>query len=255
MVHGSAERDKVLDVVRKLLRLAGNNDKQGEIEAALAKATQVLAKHGLSMADVGSAEETTNKMNIMTGQSPEKSQFNSYEMWLATAVGHLFSLKPFMTKGSMMPSGYRKVIMNFVGETTDVAIGMEIWPWLCAQAANLARDYNGKGWNPNHRMFAEGFASRVLKRSIEAAKLASQGQKSDFVAIEDANRFALVLATKQDAIQKYLESEGMRLRDGRRRSNTGGGSADSWMAGDSAGRKVNLSFKKGMTDNSRTLPG
>ena len=62
-----SKEDKILEKVKKLLALAGNNPSQAEAEAAAAKAQALLQEYNLTLKDVDGEEEALDFTYFETG--------------------------------------------------------------------------------------------------------------------------------------------------------------------------------------------
>lgn len=243
-------RGQVLEQVRKLLNLADldKNTSQDEACTALMLAHELLEQHGLDMAEVHVEEETG--WDIVDWKDKPRSQYDTWNKHLGFATGDLFNCQYYTQKCGLNASRtYYLVRIGFIGESVDIIMVQEVWPWLTKMAKRLARVYAGKGWNSSHRSFAEAFATRVWMRAQQmnrddAAKKEAERTATKADGTKQVISTALVVAEKKEAIQQWLEDQGIKFGKARKRSRTGDYDAYAGAAGNDAGRNVNLNFKR-----------
>lgn len=120
---------KILAKIRKLLALAGNNPSQEEAQAAALKAQELLAEHGLSMAEV---EATGGKKPNpkTTGVDLPKVQY-----W-QVRVGQVIA-ENFRCNLLIRPNAG----VTLIGMPDDVTVAAETLTWLIAAARALRRKF------------------------------------------------------------------------------------------------------------------
>lgn len=82
-------RKRLLEKVRKLLALAGNNPNEHEAAAALARAQQLMADHGLDDVDVAASAIGDTLASAKIAQRPPV-----WEHALAALIGDAFGVRP-----------------------------------------------------------------------------------------------------------------------------------------------------------------
>lgn len=247
-------RDQVLEQVQKLLRLADadKNSSESEASTAMQLAHELLEQHGLDMAEVHMEEDSG--WDVIDWKDEPKSQYDTWNKTLGFAATLLFNCQPYISRcGWNKTREYRLVSFGIIGESTDVAMAREVWPWLVKTCRRLARAYGGKGWNSTHRSFAEAFATRVWMRS-EQMRIADLEKKEaertvkvtqeDGTVVEKEICTALVVTEKKEAIKQWLEEQGIKFKQTPARSNTGKYDRYAGAAGNEAGKNVNLDFKR-----------
>jgi len=232
------DQEQILSRVKKLFQLASNNPNENEANAALAKMHALLKEHDLDFSSV-TQEAKENEEKIIEQMTPEVTQYSKYEYALMNAVGILCNTKGIKGHGRVAKSRtYRYVFIAFVGSRIDVAVSIEAWNWLRAQAKSLSVQHLGKGSTPEHRNFCEGFSYRIFAR---AKAIKTERNKSE----QQENKYALIVQNKDALIQKYFRDTG--VKKGRASPNRGSHDHASFDLGSTAGEKVNLNFRNSIS--------
>ena len=236
---------KIVDRIKKLFELGTKNSNEHEAELAMERAHALMKEHGIAMAQI--KEGSNDELEAINWTSDWMSQIDTYSRLLCSATSSLFGCMNVLIRSSRY-NKYR-VKMSFIGEETDVALCAEVWPYLVKIAKGLAKGYAGPGWDARHRTFCEAFATRVLARAEQMAvedRRKSENAQTDQQKADQT--YALVLISKDNAIQKWLDKSGMNLKTAN--INISGevdhGAA---LAGDRAGKSVNLNFRKQVGDS------
>lgn len=127
------DNKKLVEKVKKLLKLAGNNPSQEEANAAYAKAQELIASHNLY---IGSTED--KKEQIILAPATHSNN-EGYRVRLAHIIGKNFRCKPIM-------NGLQ---VNFLGYETDVNVCIQIYNHAYKvshnQAIRLKKEYKKNG--------------------------------------------------------------------------------------------------------------
>lgn len=246
---------QIVETIKKLFALGGNNPSELEAAAAIEKAHKLMKKYGIDSIELDA--DNGSEMDIKGWESDWLSQVDSYSKILSHAVAKLFDLQQWMVRPGKK-HGY-KVKVCFAGEATDLAIGIEVWPYLVNMAKRLASKYAGSGWTPSHRSFAEAFATRIYGRVKEMREQEKEQAWEDKLegnktAEQQENAsYALVVAKKEEHLEKWFANMGINLKVGKPRKMTGQYDPFAGAAGARAGAQVNLNFRKqvGNTDQPR----
>lgn len=115
------DMNKMLEKVRKLLALAGNNPSEEEAQAADLKAQELIARYNLDMSqDVG--ETVVYKLLAATHSNNE-----GYRKQLACIIAENFRCKPIMMGN----------IVNFFGRELDVEACVQTYNYLYRVSHNI----------------------------------------------------------------------------------------------------------------------
>jgi hypothetical protein len=182
--------DKVLDKIRKLLALAGENgftnDNEHEAKVAFRKAAELMEEHGLGMADIGSKGEKSNILDFKIRAGIEK-----YKVWstrLMSSLAMCFDSKCITLGGSND--------MIVVGMKEDVEMIVWYFNYLKIRIARAASTkYSTIG---DQKSYGLGCVTSLHKRLQEM-----------FVKIREEVRTetttALVVVKKKEIDNKFKE--------------------------------------------------
>ena len=113
------ENKKIIDKIRKLMALAGNNPEEHEAIAAALKAQKLMAEHGIQLADV--EDDSSESPEIIEARYDFTSGGHSMSKWkwkLASIVAENFRCKIYVID--------RKAIV-FYGLESDAKIAQEVF--------------------------------------------------------------------------------------------------------------------------------
>lgn len=236
----------IVEKVKKLFTLAADKSNENEANVAFDMARKLMREYGIAEVDVVGSDIN---IDVDGWKSDWLSQVDSYARIVARATAVLFNCEQWMVR-SDSANKYR-VKMCFAGESTDLALCVEVWPYLVKMAKRLAESFAGKGWTPSHRTFAESFALRIHHRVDEMRKQEEQRvntQKYDAANMTNDQKYALVVVKKEEGIQKWFAKEGIEIKM-RKASLRGEFRASAASAGYHAGDNVNLNFRKQVQGN------
>ena len=128
--------DEIIERVRKLFAMAADKGIENEARIALEKARAIMHEHSISELDLEKPEEYEVEIDSYT--SPELTQLDTWDRLLAVGIARLFDVQQWTVR--MGPPKYR-VKICFAGERTDVALTLQVWPWMKALVKRL-----GLGW-------------------------------------------------------------------------------------------------------------
>jgi len=114
---------KIVDRIRKLLSLGGNNDQANEAEAALKKAAILAEKHGLALSDINpeTGEVSTVEKNSVPGLHQRHACWSKP---LAAVIARCFDCQSIISKSRGWDRKWVETIV-FLGTPTDLE--MTIW--------------------------------------------------------------------------------------------------------------------------------
>lgn len=147
--------EKILDKVKKLLALAGNNPSEEEAKAAALKAQQLIAQYNLSMTDVGEEEDKTEKLMFKYFQTGVDK---AWKYDLSSVVARNFRCRV---------TWFGKRELAFYGFETDATIACEVFEFLfkaCEKRSRYTADkaYREHGCSKGvYYSFSKGFINGV----------------------------------------------------------------------------------------------
>lgn len=165
--------EKILERVRKLLALAGNNPNENEALAALEKAHGILAEHNLLIEEVRAAGDGKGSEDMERGAG--KTDTNLPErhfrhVWSAVARAH------FCVCASYRPNPKRyRTIYTMVGRRINVIVATQMALYLCQTMRRLASEEMARAGRRDHaykNAYLVGLASRIVQRLMELTERA-----------------------------------------------------------------------------------
>lgn len=170
----SADKEKIIDRIRKLIALSGSSN---EHEAALAaeKAQVLLAEHNLATADIKADDNEDEEFEI-----EEVAETDSYP-WrrqLGAMVSQLYFCKYFFTTTGQTEK--RRDIHTFVGATHNIAVAKIMFTYLFSTVDRLAREgaksYPVKEQSPYRTSFRHACSLRLCHRIAQRIQQGKSGQ-------------------------------------------------------------------------------
>jgi len=218
--------NRILERVRKAIRLAGDNPNDAEAKTAMLLAQEMLAKHGLSMDDVSEDKEYEKDVVIKDAFEP-KGRILWWKKSLAVVMANNFRCKTFIGRVG------DKSTIKFMGLKEDVDVVIEVYKFAEEVIARLANSHadvmvsktgiSGKRADWRNRYITgfldgleEGYAEQVAKNNWEMVLV------TDALVVKEFDSLTL-RKKKNTGIQprfsndEYSRSKG--YEDGKRFSN------------------------------------
>lgn len=124
-------KEKILDKIRKVLALT-KSTYQEEAHAALLKAQELMAQHGLTMAEVQLQQEIGQEQQVVDTCISEKRKNAWYEKSLSVIIGNNFRCHSYTSLGRGI---------YFIGLKEDVEIAREVYLYALNTMLYLASEY------------------------------------------------------------------------------------------------------------------
>jgi Protein of unknown function (DUF2786) len=163
---------KILNKIKKTLKLANESKSEGEAQAAMLAAQRLLAKHDLTMEDVGDGEVTKKDKSVVYKQvSEESGRIPWWKKNLSAVIA-----ENFRCNSMMQPLGYRLSAIYFLGLEEDVRIASEVYAYAEMMVDKLAKSYVGKVYRSGRdtkgvrNIFITGFIvglQRMFEEQVE----------------------------------------------------------------------------------------
>lgn len=123
--------DKIIEQIRKLLALAGNNPCEQEAISAALKAQAMMAKYNIDIAQV--EDEQVAKEEIVAEYCVKGTGVSKWKNTLAGIISKNFRVKFYLHGDNVVFYGYK----------SDVSVAKEVFTFLANQGMKLAqRAYN-----------------------------------------------------------------------------------------------------------------
>ena len=152
--------NKIVDKIKKLLSLGGNNPNENEAQAAILKAHELMAEHGIHSAST--EDEVTYSRESCKHKGNRKYRRN-----LASIIASNFRCRSYINNGTV----------TFFGHSTDVRIAKEAFEYAYSYSYKASnRLYSearkkGRAGNGIVNSYAIGFI-RGLKEKLDAQSTA-----------------------------------------------------------------------------------
>jgi hypothetical protein len=225
---------EVLERIKKLLRLAGNNPSQHEAELAAAKAQELMDRYKIESAEVeshGEAKAGESVEGYMAHDPIDSTgRFSSWRQRLIMVIANCNACVQIIhtvwtTKGKAKQ--YR-----LIGTRTNVEYCRWLYQWVAPQIERLAGEHKGQGksWINNFKLGVVDGVGRRLQEQRAESKRAAQGTVST-VALAVFDRELTAVKAYYDSVKAGFSN----YNAGRSRWN-----GDARQAGAEAAQRVGL---------------
>lgn len=238
------ERQKILERVRKMMRLANNvGATEGERDNAMRMARSTLEKYNLDMASI---EEKEHK----AGEDREMKSAVFYGRPWARSVAHSAAELCFCSYLYVPAKRGGDTKHLFVGRTSNAITSAELAQYLVESINREAKRYQRGQMlgNDSYRAFAWGAASAIRRRVAELRKAsqepakaaeAPQAGQSDTSSVDRSKALVVLEANEQRANQELITKTFGKLKNSGR-SGQGFSDGGAMAAGRSYGDTVSL---------------
>lgn len=192
------ENNTIQNKIQKLLSLANNNPSSEEAQAALLKAQELMAKHNISIQEVGSVEKEANPI---TRQEVEGGQNCEWKRRLAKVIADNFRCTYYKAVGYGL---------GFIGHKEDVDIAIQLFNYT-----NSVLEKNMRKLRSKYRK--EGISTNGISGDYCDGFI--QGLKDKFKEQVDKNGWGLILV-KDEAISDYIKNNGFKQTSKKGRTQT-----------------------------------
>lgn len=198
----------IIEKVKKLLALAGNNSSEHEANAAYAKAQALIAEYSLEL-----SEEQGEEVKVVMKECTHSNN-EGYRKPLAVIIADNFRVKAFVRAGTVV----------FFGLEQDVEIAVEVY--------NHAYRYShNRGLRLEREARANGYSTKGVANSYWL------GFMKGLKAVLDEQCKALMIITPEAVEQKWAEEMAPTLRKGSGGQRATGFDAEAYNAGEKEGRE------------------
>ena len=127
--------DKLIERLKKLLALAGNNPSQEEANAAMAKAQAVALEHGIDLALLGESQ-AESESEIIRDEMEFGQRLPTVNNYVCNILINFFNVK-IISSGSR--NNGRRLI--FVGKQADTNTAKYVYNWLAETMVRCWHSY------------------------------------------------------------------------------------------------------------------
>lgn len=217
--------NSIVSKIKKLLALAEKGGTEAEANSAMAKAQELLAKHGLSMEaiDEFGAPEKVERDITVSYTAPWKRT-----IW--SAISKLYFCQAYHTGGQKM---------YLVGKPSNIAIAKYIIGYCINTGEKLAKDAakdypSGMGFINS---FKKGFGGRIYTRAMAEIEKAKTGGITDTVTGNQLIVHPLYTQAKTE-VDVFMRTAGIRLSSSS--SQSGPRNRDGYIVGANAANGISL---------------
>lgn len=223
MANQEDKNERILERVKKMLALAGNNPSQEEAESALLMAQKMLAKYNMTMEDVGSIDDEDFR-EVVNESVTDYSKTPWWHKSLSNTIAKNFKCKAITYKSS----GYSSI--RFVGFKDDVDVAREVFNYALEIANKKALQYTRKIRERGES--TSGVRNDFLIGFIEGLETKFREQVSSDECL------ALAIVTPKE-VTDYVDTK-LNLRKARVNTINAGGNRDARNEGFKAGKSFNM---------------
>ncbi len=231
------DRDKLLDRIRRLLRLAESPNVH-EAAVAAARAQELMARHRIEAAALDDADGGAGVKDLRDAPLDGSKRLRAWKTHLADAVARANGCRVYLLERD----GMKHIVL--VGRAEDAELVRLLYPELVKRVEVLTW-LHGQG---RTRSFCHAFRlgvvttlhERLALAAAEAKRRALEGDcdEGDVALAPEPTRMALAkLEARDDAVERFMEAH-LRLKPGRRKGLRA--EAEGYESGRLAGHSVAL---------------
>jgi hypothetical protein len=199
---------KLIEKLKKLLALAGNNPSQAEAELAMAKAQALALEHGIdiALAYIKEEEEDTDILMDKVDMGKRLPTVNTY---VSTILCKFFNVKIILSGGR-----YNGRSLVYIGSREAIDTAKYVYTWLSDTMVRCWHNYyhNANGISLDHKQsYLLGFY-RGLDNKLQQNKLNVENEK--LTTVGDKNKYAVACINLNEKLQEFAEETFPNLRKG-----------------------------------------
>jgi len=242
----SASTSPLIEKIRALFKMADpkNGASQNEMETAMRKAKELMDRHGLEQIQVGETSESAAPGIVHERVNTDRKKRDE-DRWIPVVLKKVFEVDILFNKQrdptAGVAGGYRHCYV-FVGTPEDVEMAKLVLPVIySAMSRGLGAHLRARGitWNTHTaNSFFRGVADGFIEASVHGHRAAMKAFKK-----EEQDRFAIVLASKKDAVTKYLPKAFPNMTPGKKSKSRAGHDMSAHRDGYAEGSAIDLTMK------------
>jgi len=196
-----SENDRILDKIRKLLKLGNHNDNQFEAEKAIATAMKLAAGIGMTVNEIGEEDEPEKKTVEQTKVTKNKTM-EQWEWRLGNALCEAIG-------GELIHNKIRG--LEYVGYPADGELIRFLYEHCRKEIRRLCRlDYNTflqQGRYMNESKFKRSYYDGAVDKIWEKAQAAFKQETSE----AEQQQYALVLLDKKTKVDEFMKNLAVKM--------------------------------------------
>ena len=198
--------EQLIERLKKLLALSGNNSSQAEAEAAMQKAQALAIENGIDLALIGDSQ-VENETEIIREEMEFGKRLPTVSNFVSTILISFFNVRIILSGGR---NNGRRLI--FIGKREDVQTAKYVYTWLSETMVRCWHNYYERtvGATLDHKQsYLLGFYTglevklEMNRQAVEANKLTNDADK---------NKYALACVNLSEKIQNFIDNEFDSLR-------------------------------------------
>jgi Protein of unknown function (DUF2786) len=195
--------NEIIEKLQKIIALANDRGAtQGEMEAAMGRAQELALKHGIELATLPAREQNRSKLALdienNDGLKLSTRYEHPYHTWVLQTLEKCFGLKLILSRGRIGSHPYLHKIW-LIGEKTDVAMAIALFPWLEGLFPKLYGKAVKEGRLAKNFGTANGFYYGLYQGILSNNK-----RQEDALTGTDKTNWALVVRSKTEQIAETV---------------------------------------------------
>lgn len=193
--------DKLIEKLKKLLALSGNNPSAAEAELAMQKAQALALEHGIDLALIGNSNNDTDD-EVIKESVEMGARLPTVNTYVGSIINEFFDIRLILSGNRTFG---RSII--FVGKREAINTAKYIYTWLSETMIRCWKRYYEKtpGITLNHKQgyllgFFQGLREKLIrnKKEVEDRRLPTD---------EDKSKYALVRVDLNKKLESFIEDE------------------------------------------------
>lgn len=194
--------NEIIEKLQKIMALATGGATQGEMEAAMGRAKELALKYGIELATLPAREQNRSQLALdvenNSGLKLSTRYEHPYHTWVLQTLGKAFGVKLILSRNRIGSHPYLHTIW-LIGEKTDVAMVIALFPWLEGLFPKLYGKAVKEGRLPKNFAAANGFYFGLYSGIVSNNK-----RQEDALTGSDKTNWALVVRSKEEQIAETV---------------------------------------------------
>jgi len=204
---GEERNDKIIEKIRKLLALAGNNSSEYEAAAAAEMARKLLDAYNLNISAL-ELNEIIEKRIVFKAM-----RYASWKGWVGKIVSDVFDCHVYLSK-----TIDQKPKVVFIGNKADCEVAFYVYTYLlsvitCLQEKKVKNNTSSQHGKTIKFSYTMGIVS-VLKERLETFY-----RRDKEIYAEEKNAYGMtgkkMMVIKNDAIERFIRERNITLKNTR----------------------------------------